>query len=218
MKTITDLKGKKFGDLEVIKFSGYSNSKKPQWVCVCSCGKQISVNGADLKAGKSKTCGCKRVSNIIKRCVTHGLSNRVSGKNRLYSIWKGIKKRCYNQNEPGYKNYGGRGITMCDEWMDYMNFHLWATGNGYSDILSIERIRVNENYCPDNCKWATTEEQSNNTRRTIFLEHNGIRKPLSYWAKDLGVSRSALWNRLQRMSFSEAIIKPYRSTKQQVHG
>ena len=118
-----------------------------------------------------------------------------------------MKYRCYYQNHPSYKNYGGRGITVCQEWLDdFMNFYNWSMANGYSDELTIDRIDVNGNYEPNNCRWATRKEQQNNMRNNVFLEANGERHTISEWSEITGINRSTISNRLRRgKSIKEAI-------------
>lgn len=163
-----DLTGKKFGKLEVLSIAGRKNGRI-YWTCQCDCGKQKMVLGQSLTSGRVVSCGCSSIERISLLNKTHSES-----KKRLYSIWAGIKNRCYNKNNVSYKNYGGRGIIMCDNWEnDYISFRDWSLENGYDDTLTIERIDVNGNYEPSNCKWATRKEQGNNTRRTIKLQYGG---------------------------------------------
>ena len=113
---------------------------------------------------------------------THGMS-----RTRIYKIWEAMKQRCYNQNEPSYKNYGGRGISVCQEWKsDFMSFYAWAMDNGYKEDLTIERIDNDGNYEPSNCKWITLQEQENNRRTTVFMELDGEKMSLKQWAEKTG--------------------------------
>ena len=126
--------------------------------------------------------------------ITHGKSNT-----RLYYIYKHILARCFNKNDKRYRNYGGRGITICEEWKkDFMNFYNWALNNGYKDNLTIDRIDVNGNYEPLNCKWSTIAEQNNNTTRTICITHNGETHTISQWAKKIGISYGTFARRIYR--------------------
>lgn len=174
MQKIIDLSNQKFGLLFVQHIDNNPQNKLTKWVCKCDCGNIVTVRGADLKNGHTTSCGCKRKSGTR---VTHGQSNT-----RLHHIWKGMKARCYNINEPQYKNYGAIGIKICDEWKnDFFSFYNWSIQNGYSDKLSIDRIDVYGNYEPNNCRWATFSEQSINKRNTVFIEINGMTKPMKEW-------------------------------------
>lgn len=153
-KRTENLLNKKFGKLTVIKFKEISKDKKAIWYCQCECGKIIETSTHSLKSGNSTSCGCSRIK--YKKF-----------NERLYRIWAGIKTRCFNEKKKEYRNYGGRGIKICDEWMEYKNFYIWAMTNGYKDNLTIERIDVNGNYEPNNCTWITIQEQQKNKRNTI---------------------------------------------------
>ena len=160
--------GRKYGRLTVIK--RVDNARQPngktqvQWLCKCTCGKTIVVRSTSLNSGNTKSCGC--AMNKPK----HGLS-----KTRLYRIWNAMKNRCNNPNNYGYKNYGGRGIKVCDEWnKDFLEFYNWAINNGYKENLSIDRINNNGNYEPNNCRWATSKEQMANRRNFKVKNQYGV--------------------------------------------
>jgi hypothetical protein len=173
-----DLTGKRYGKIQVISMKGHEKGSII-WNCICDCGKELEINTGRLNSGSIKSCGCSKKERMIKQNTIHGKANT-----RLYEIWIGMKKRCYNPNCHAYKNYGGRGITICQEWLDdFMNFYNWAMENGYRDDLSIDRIDVNGNYCPENCRWSTESEQALNKRETVYYEMFGLKKPLSEWCK-----------------------------------
>lgn len=163
-----DLTGRKFGKLLVLEKSE-KKGDKICWKCRCDCGKEKVIAGQNLKSGKTVSCNCSSIERISVLNKTHG-----EAKTRLYNIWAGMKSRCYNENDCSYKNYGSRGIKVCQEWYNsYETFRDWAFNNGYNNKLSIDRINNNGNYSPENCRWTTNKEQSNNTSRTIILKYNG---------------------------------------------
>lgn len=161
---IIDLTNSKFGRLTVIKLLPERKHNKKVYKCLCECGNYTNVIGCDLTSGKTKSCGCYKKDETIKRNITHGMTHT-----RLYTTWQNMKKRCYNKNNHKYKDYGGRGISICDTWLHNLQaFYDWAMSNGYQDNLTIDRIDVNGNYEPNNCRWATPKQQANNRRNNII--------------------------------------------------
>lgn len=184
-----DLKGKTFGKLTVIGRSENINNRT-MWECLCECGNITIVEAYQLKSGATKSCGCLRHESHNS---THGLS-----KTRLFSIWSKMVARCTNKNNPAYKWYGDRGINVCNEWKnDFVAFYSWAKNNGYHDELTLERIDVNGNYEPNNCKWIPLNEQPLNTRKTKYLTYHGERKTVSEWSKITGIKKNTILNRMR---------------------
>lgn len=189
-----DLTGQKFGRLTVIKRADNNKNGSTRWLCKCDCGNEKIVEGGHLRSNKIKSCGCLLTDILIKRNYTHGMTNT-----RLFHIWQGIKIRCYNKNFEHYKYYGGRGITMYAEWEnDFMSFYDWAMENGYKENLTIDRIDVNGNYCPKNCRWVTQKEQNRNTRKNRLITFNGETHCIGEWAEITGINKSTLCTRYYR--------------------
>jgi hypothetical protein len=166
-------------DLGIMPISEGSKHKKRFGLYVCGiCGSEFKAISGNVNSGKTTSCGCFRLSQLRKKITKHGDSNT-----RLFSIWKGIKKRCYYKKDKFYHRYGGLGIKVCDEWVsDYSEFKRWALSNGYSDELTIERIDVSGNYEPVNCTWIAMADQSYNKR--IHSNNTSGYKGVSYYKKN----------------------------------
>ncbi len=177
MSKLIDLAGQKFNHLEVLRKDDSRHENCACWICRCDiCGREVSMKSNKLKSLRQQTCGCGHPMKDVQN----------QSRDRLYGIWIKMKHRCYNQKSGKYKRYGGRGITICNEWLtDYNAFRDWALSHGYKDDLTIERIDNNGNYEPNNCKWATWHEQSKNTSRTVNITVNGTIKCKSEWARFL---------------------------------
>lgn len=194
MSKIVDLTGKEFGFLKVLSITNERKYGKVVWLCKCECGKEHKVISGNLINGSTISCGCKNKLNLSKANYKHGLSD-----SRIYNIYICMKERCYNKNSTSYENYGGRGITICQEWLDdFMNFYNWSMENGYEDGLSIDRIDSNGNYEPNNCRWETSKTQNNNTRKNRIICYEGKNNSVSEWSRITGIKRSTINARLNR--------------------
>ena len=198
MGKFVDLTGKRFGKLIVIKraddYVSPSGYVAVNWLCQCDCGEQTVVRGCNLKSGSSTSCGCERI--VHPNRLRHG-----DTRTRLHSIWKGMRRRCYDQNDINYKDYGARGITVCSAWHEYESFKDWALSNGYHDSLTIDRIDNNGNYSPDNCRWTDKITQANNTRGNHMLEYNGETHTMAEWSRISGVPYHRLKDRINKLGW-----------------
>lgn len=196
-----DLTGCKFDRLTVESYAGKDKTNHSVWKCRCECGSYILVVGYSLIKGSTRSCGC-----LAHEYSLSGNSRRTHGdhETRLYRIWKNMKTRCNNPNNPSYKNwYGQHGIKVCDEWSkDYLTFKTWSINNGYSENLTLDRINSNEGYCPENCRWVTSFEQANNRSGVEKFEYNGESHTLGEWSKITGIKRSKLYARIKTLGWS----------------
>ena len=185
MPKFIDLTGQQFGKLTVVARAN-NVGRQPAWVCKCECGAIKVVTGSNLKHGNVRSCGClwKEVvpANNKEQNTRHGESG-----SKLHKAWCSMRYRCHNPNCKSYKNYGGRGITICKEWDSYEVFRDWALANGFASDLSIDRIDVNGNYEPSNCRWVSAKTQSNNTRKNHYLTCAGETHTIAEWSAITGI-------------------------------
>lgn len=180
-KPITDLTGRRFGRLKVKEMANYRRGRRIVWTCECDCGKIIDIPGNYLTKKKgTKSCGC-----LAK---PHGMFGT-----RIYGVWRSMKERCYVESNISYPNYGGRGIKVCPEWQEFIPFMEWSYANGYDENAkrgecTIDRIDVNGDYCPENCRWVSMSVQANNKTDNVYMEYNGIVDTLSNHARNVGIS------------------------------
>lgn len=217
MGIFIDLTGKKYNKLTVLKRVKDKN-KATMWLCKCDCGKKTIVSAGNLKNNHTTSCGCyaiqKKKNKMQKQnpMYKHGLYNT-----RINRIWNSMKKRCYLKTHQAYNNYGGRGILVCDEWLNkengFINFYNWSMKNGYKDDLSIDRINVNGNYEPNNCRWATREEQQNNKRNNRIIKYNGEEKTLTEWSKIYGINYNTLISRLYSKKENKELFAPVKNRR-----
>lgn len=212
MGAFIDIKGQRFGRWTVVERVGTNKSGCILWRCQCDCGKEKVVNGKILRNGESSSCGCLH-SEIIAQ---QGRKNTTHGKRhtRIYREWSAMKARCYNENHSRYHRYGGRGITICEEWHDFQAFYDWAIANGYQDNLTLDRIDSNGNYEPSNCRWATQKEQQNNRGNNHVITLEGRAQTLQQWAEEKKLNTKTIQSRLRRGWTAErALTEPAHSTK-----
>jgi len=200
MSKFKDLTGQKFHNLTVLSFA-YRDKKNTYWLCKCNCGNKKIIRGSHLTSGNTKSCGCLMKYNITRRNkenAIHGKSNT-----RLYTIYAGMKARCLKPNTNSYENYGEKGITICNEWLnDFMCFYNWAINNGYKENLSLERIDNNQGYEPSNCKWIEKKLQSRNIKSNKMISFRGKTLCMAEWAEQLGINYNTLNSRLGKYNWS----------------
>lgn len=196
MGKFVDLAGKQFGLLTVIGKTGKrSRSGCVVWECKCRCGKTTYVPSSSLIGGYSASCGCAQRLATKKANTTHGKSYE-----KIYRVWNGIKERCENPNNVAFKNYGGRGIELCEEWHNPECFIDWAYAHGYSPgkKLSIDRVDNDKGYFPENCAWVDKRTQQNNRRVNHHLTLNGETKTLSEWGETVGIKPNTILCRIRK--------------------
>lgn len=214
MRPFTDESGKKYYRLTLLNLDHKDKYFQPYYRCLCDCGKEVVVKLTSIKTGNTQSCGClnRELSRerLIKATLKHGKFGT-----RLHKIWIGMKERCQSSNNPNYKNYGRRGIAVCSEWQDFQPFYDWAMMNGYRDDLTIDRIDVNGNYEPSNCRWVTVKEQQNNKQDTIWVQFNGELLPLKYAVAKSGLPYNTVWQRIFHLGWTaeKALSTPLRGNK-----
>lgn len=192
MSRKNDLTGNTYGKLKVISYAGSNKHKKATWLCKCLCGKEIIVIGSDLARGHTQSCGCARTETIrafnAATKTKHGYATHPA-----YNVWKKMIGRCYNCKNKNYHQYGGRGITVYQEWLNNpKSFVIWAENSGYKKGLQIDRIDNDGNYEPSNCRWATPKTNNRNRGNNVHLTINGVTKTQIEWAEELGVHYTTL--------------------------
>ena len=189
--------GDRFTRLTVIE-DHLPNSKV---ICICDCGNITTVYTSNLLRGATKSCGCLRKE---VRHIKHGGNGT-----RLYRIWGSMRNRCNRENDKSYIYYGAKGITVCDEWKDFVNFRDWALSHGYSDDLTIDRINPKGNYEPSNCRWATEKQQQNNKTSNHFLTYKNETKTIAGWSDETGIKPITILMRIRRgWTVEDALTKP----------
>ena len=186
MKRI-DITNQRYGKLTAKKLIG---GRRSYWLCDCECGNKIEVQLSSLRTGNTKSCGCIHKDQLINRNIAnakHGMSH-----SRVERIHAGMIARCYKKTHKSYESYGGRGISVCDEWRDAATFIGWALENGYEDGLQIDRIDNDKGYDPSNCRWVSSKQQGNNRRNNVLITHGGETRTLSEWGDILNIPKGSL--------------------------
>lgn len=204
----SDYIGRRFGKLVVVERAENTKNGASQWLCCCDCGNTVIVPQYSLKRrGVNQDCGCIKKEHFN---TTHGGSNTP-----LYQLWNSMKRRCEDVNSFAYKDYGGRGITVCDEWHDFVAFQKWATETRPDKFYTLDRIDNNKGYSPQNCKWSSKKEQANNRRSNVKIEFRGEVHNLVEWCEILNLDYKRIHNRMHKLgwSFEKAIAVPVDAKK-----
>ena len=201
-----------FGKWKVIGFDNERSKNNKNgakyYFCECQCDNKTikSVRGDSLTSKKSTSCGCYNRERVSKATSRHSSSN-----SDLYNVWINIKQRCLNKNNPNYKNYGGRGITICDEWInDFVKFQEWSIKNGYQKGLNIDRKDNNKGYSPENCRFITYIENQNNKRTNAYIEFDNQIHTIANWAREININPRTLVTRLDTLNWdiNKALTTP----------
>lgn len=200
-----NLVGKKFGRWEVVEYRGINQLHKSTWLCRCSCGTEKVVVEGNLKSGVSKSCGC-----ATKEAMKNNTFSKKHGKSltRPYRLWSKMMSRCYKKYDREYMSYGGRGISVCKRWHDFVNFY--ADMGDRPNDKTLDRIDNSKGYSPDNCRWATIKQQNNNRRNNTIIEYLGRKMTLQQWADLTNIKAGTISNRIKNLKWSikDSLTKP----------
>lgn len=208
-KLRTTIIGAKFNLLTVIEdlgmhICGTKGQRHRKVKCLCDCGREAICFFNSIRQGKWKSCGCLKKNNKYSDVINKGADYK-----KILSLWNNIKTRCYNDKYPRFKNYGGRGIKICDKWKDsFPIFYNWAITNGYKIGLQIDRIDNNGDYCPENCRFVTKEQNQRNKRSSRYIEINGVKKVLCEWAEEIGFTDDCLRYRIISNWPQDKLLRP----------
>lgn len=207
---ITKYIGRRFSRLIVLSFTRYDKSHHRYFMCKCDCGviKEISIS--HLQSGRVRSCGCIWEENKHEYLKKHGSRN-----DRLYTVWCGMKSRCNNIKAKSYKNYGGRGITVCEEWNNYIPFRDWSIISGYREGLELDRIDNDKGYSPENCRYTTSKVNANNKRNNVIITWNNETHSLSEWSDVLLIPYTVLSARINKLKWGieKSFTTEYRPMK-----
>lgn len=190
-----NLIGQKFGRLTVVDLDHRDASYRTYWLCECDCPEhnRVVIYGCNLRDGTTKSCGCLASERAVETNTKHGMSGT-----RIYHTWQHIRQRCENKNNKDYPRYGGLGVTVCNEWHDFEKFKDWSMGNGYDDTLTIDRMDVRGDYCPENCRWTDLITQENNKRNNHLVTYADTTHTVAEWSRILNVNYQSLYGRIKR--------------------
>lgn len=213
-----DLTGNKYGRLTVLKRVEDAKNGAKRWLCKCDCGNEKIVRASNLISGSTKSCGCLQKENGIKRgksSASHGMCGT-----HIYRVYRQMISRCYNPKKDGYKRYGGRGISVCNEWLGengFINFYNWSLENGYDESLQIDRIDNNGNYSPDNCRWVTAKENMRNRSVNHFIDTPFGRITIAEFAEEINADYDLIYTQVWKgLHTIEWIADHYKDTKDSV--
>jgi hypothetical protein len=193
---VENITGKTFGRLTVVCYLG-RRSQGATWLCRCECGKECQPSLGALKRGRTMSCGCHARDLLARRLTKHGSAVRNEPLAPEYRAWVNMRHRCRNPNWPGYKNYGGRGVSVCERWDSFAAF-LEDMGARPTAKHSLDRIDTNGNYEPGNCRWATWSDQMQNRRDSVWLTHDGVNRPVKEWVEITGLPRNTIRRRMKK--------------------
>lgn len=196
--------GKVINGIKIIKVLEIENGENRNCECLCHCGRKWNAKLFKLLPGKTESCGCIGRRKTSERSLKHGKCDT-----RLYIIWRGVIGRCEFDYCTNYDMYGGRGIKINEHWKcDFSNFEKWALENGYKENLTLDRIDVNGNYEPDNCRWVTMKEQNRNKTNTVYMTVGGFKKCVGEWAEITGINYGTIKKRIERGLSHEECLMP----------
>lgn len=200
-----DLTGQEFGYLSVIGFSRQDHKSHSFWMCKCVCGVEKEFRSNNLRRGLSQSCGCMKGAMITDSKIRHGLAGA-----RVYKCWAKMRQRCINPKDKRYDRYGGRGIKVCDRWQSFENFY--ADMGEMPEKMTLDRIDVNGDYCPENCRWTDMTTQQRNKSNNNHITWNGETKLLCEWAETLGINQDTLGFRINspKWTLERAMTQPLR--------
>lgn len=203
------LVGWRFGRLTIMSVLR-CDGRGARVLCQCDCGKVVNAQLGRLRSGELKSCGCLLRDLAREHIIDRNTIHNGTG-TRLFRIWTGLRQRCHNQRSKVYKDYGGRGITVCPEWETFIPFRDWALANGYREDLSLDRLDNNGPYSPGNCRWATVAEQNLNKRNNTLVEYEGQLVPIAEAARLSGINHQTISDRHRRGITGPDLYRPVSS-------